>query len=188
MNFDIDFDLGNIGLLLVCSFLSKYLKKLILYTNVNDRKRIIEINFKDHCIIVSLPFVRFSPFWQILSQSVTSLTKNTEKMDSSSSSSDRGSKKRRSMGEMEILQTERKNTAWKVRRARLCRPRGSPVDASHAALSYKPGAVFREEHEKVHKSHRRSFFGRALASHPRQPLQASSQPLFICEGRLTHPV
>ena len=40
---------------------------------------------------------------------------------------------------------------------------------------------------KVHKSHRRSFFGRARASHPRQPLQASSHPLFICEGRLTHP-
>lgn len=40
---------------------------------------------------------------------------------------------------------------------------------------------------KVHRSHRRSFFGRARASHPRQPLQASSHPLFICEGRLTHP-
>lgn len=40
---------------------------------------------------------------------------------------------------------------------------------------------------KVHKSYRRSFFGRAPASHPRQPLQASSHPLFICEGRLTHP-
>lgn len=40
---------------------------------------------------------------------------------------------------------------------------------------------------KVHKSHRRSIFGRARASHPRQPLQASSHPLFICEGRLTHP-
>lgn len=40
---------------------------------------------------------------------------------------------------------------------------------------------------KVHKSHRRSFFGRARAAHPRQPLQASSHPLFICEGRLTHP-
>lgn len=40
---------------------------------------------------------------------------------------------------------------------------------------------------KVHWSHRSSFFGRARASHPRQPLQASSLPLFICEGRLTHP-
>lgn len=60
-------------------------------------------------------------------------------------------------------------------------------------LSFKQGGFFFfwffgfVRNTKVHKSHRRSFFGRARASHPRMPLQASSHPLFICEGWLTHP-
>lgn len=61
------------------------------------------------------------------------------------------------------------------------------VPASLPALSLEPGAVYREERKSTQIPQKERFFGRAWASHPRQPLQASSHPLFICEGRLTHP-
>lgn len=94
-------------------------------------------------------------------------------------------KERLDLRAIECPKKQKRTRSLKTETKRACRPLRVP--ASLPALSLQPGAVFREERESTQIPQKERFFGRAWASHPRQPLQASSHPLFICEGRLTHP-
>lgn len=75
---------------------------------------------------------------------------NARKIQKSDKSSSRYREiKKGRMKEMEKLQTERKHIAWKAERVPSSWPLGARVPASLAALSFEPGAVFREERKST---------------------------------------